>query len=61
MIHKDTHVGKKVIMCGCDGTKEGKKALLEILLNCLSDKAERYWCEASDVIEHWLIKLSEEY
>lgn len=56
MIHKDTHVGKKVIMCGCDGTKEGKKALLEILLNCLSDKAERYWCEASDVIEHWLIK-----
>lgn len=56
MIHKDTHVGKKVIMCGCDGTKEGKKALLEILLNCLSDKSERYWCEASDVIEHWLIK-----
>ena len=56
MIHKETHVGKKVIMCGCDGTREGKKALVEILLNYLSDKAERYWCEASDAIEHWLVK-----
>lgn len=56
MIHKETHVGKKVIMCGCDGTREGKKALVEILLNCLSDKEERYWCEASDAIEHWLVK-----
>lgn len=56
MIHKETHVGKKVIMCGCDGTREGKKALVEILLNCLSDKEEQYWCEASDVIEHWLVK-----
>lgn len=44
MIHKETHVGKKVIMCGCDGTREGKKALVEILLNCLSDKEEQYWC-----------------
>ena len=41
MIHKNTHVGKKVILCGCDGTREGKKALLDILLNCLSDKEER--------------------
>lgn len=56
MIHKETHVGKKVIMCVCDGTREGKKALVEILLNCLSDKEEQYWCEASDVIEHWLVK-----
>lgn len=56
MIHKETHVGKKVIMCGCDGTREGKKALVEILLNCLTDKEERYWCEASDAIEHWLVK-----
>lgn len=49
MIHKDTHVGKKVIMCGCDGTKEGKKALLEILLNCLSDRAlvDKAWYGAS--------------
>ena len=43
MIHKETHVGKKVIMCGCDGTREGKKALVEILLNYLSDKEEQYW------------------
>ena len=56
MIHKETHVGKKVIMCGCDGTREGKKALLEILLNCLTDIKEHYWCEASDAIEHWLVK-----
>lgn len=25
MIHKETHVGKKVILCGCDGTREGKQ------------------------------------
>lgn len=56
MIHKDTHVGKKIILCGCDGTKEGKRYLLEILLSCLSIKEERYYCEASDVIEQWLIK-----
>lgn len=56
MIHKDTHVGKKVILCGCDGTKEGKRYLLEILLSCLSNKEERYYCEASDIIEQWLIK-----
>ena len=56
IISKETHIGSKIIACGCDGTREGKQELMRYLISCIEDKEKRYWCEASGVIEHWLQK-----
>lgn len=56
VIHRNTRFGKKITLVGCNKTDLGKRALLTFLLECLRNKEENYWCEASEAIEHWLVK-----
>lgn len=57
LIYKHTEYGKKVVLIGCNGTYTGKLFLNRMLTNCLKEKGENFYCEASGRIESWLVDL----
>lgn len=51
-IYKVSNGGRKISLCGCDGTPEGKERLYALLGEDVTQEARKTWGEFSGAIEH---------